>query len=190
MTNAAPADRAATESTSRRALLGAGVIGAALAVTGSRSVSAAAPESNDDARIADLAIAYELAARDLYDDAIEAGSTDELWHILREQHESYAQRVSGLVGKPANTASATLYEALSTNFASAEPIAAAVELENTLAATHTEWLATVTDRNIAIALASVVSLESRHAAILGLRANVADGDQLFTNSAAALTGEA
>lgn len=190
MTNAAPADRAATESTSRRAVLGAGVIGAALAVTGSRSASAAAPQPNDDVQITELAIAYELAARDLYDDAIGAGSTDELWYVLREQHESYAQRVSGRVGKPADTSSASLYDALSAGFASAEPIAAAMELENTLAATHTEWLATVTDRNVAIALASVIAMESRHAAVLGLRGGISDGDQLFINPAAAFTEEA
>lgn len=189
MTNAAPADRAATEHTSRRALLGAGVIGAALAVTGSRSVSAAAPVPNDDASIAAQAMGFELAARDLYDAAIAAGSTDDLWHIMREQHESYAQRVSGLVGKPANSPSATLFDSSTASFSSKNPLLAAMELENTLAATHTEWLATVTDPNMAIALASFIAMESRHAAVLGLLADVAPGDELFVNAAATIAEE-
>jgi hypothetical protein len=190
VTIAAPADSAATEPTSRRALLGAGVVGAALAVAGSRTVSAAAPQPNDDLAVADSAIAYELAARDLYDAAIAAGSTDDLWYVLREQHESYAQRVSGIVGKPAQTPSTELFDSLSGAFSSPEPVVAAMELENTLAATHTEWLATVTDANMAIAMASIVALESRHAAVLGLRGGITGGDELFVNAAAAFTGEA
>jgi len=190
VTIAAPADRAATEPTSRRALLGAGVVGAALAVAGSRAVSAAAPQPNDDPAIADLAIGYELAARDLYDAAIAAGSSDDLWHVLREQHESYGQRVSGLVGQPAQTPSVVLFDALSGAFSSAEPFAAAMELENTLAATHTEWLATVTNPSMAIAMASIAALEARHAAVLGILSGVTDGEALFVNAAAAFAGEA
>ncbi len=190
MTSAAAADSAATEPTSRRALLGAGVVGVALAVAGSSAVGAAAPQPNDDLAVADLAIAYELAARDLYDAAIAAGSSDELWHVLREQHESYAQRVSGLVGKPARVSSTALFDSLSGAFSASEPVAAAMELENTLAATHTEWLAIVTSPNMAIAMASIAALESRHAAVLGIRSGITGGDELFVNAAAAFSGEA
>lgn len=190
MTIAAPADRAATDPTSRRALIGAGVIGAALAVAGSRAAIAVAPEQSDDRAIADLAIGFELAARDLYDAAIAAGSSDDLWRVLREQHESYAQRVSGIVGRSANTPSAELIEALSSAFSTAEPFAPALELENTLAATHTEWLASVTNINVAEAMASIAALESRHAAVLGLLDGLAIGDELLINSAAASSGRA
>lgn len=190
MTIVAPADSAATEPTSRRALLGAGVVGVALAVAGSRAVSAAAPQPSDDLAVADLAIAYELAARDLYDAAIAAGASNDLWHVLREQHESYAQRVSGLVGKPARVPSATMFDSLSGGFSSSEPFAAAMELENTLAATHTEWLATVASPNMAVAMASIAALESRHAAVLGIQSGITGGDELFVNTAAAFAGEA
>jgi hypothetical protein len=190
VTIAAPAESAATEPNSRRALLGAGVVGAALAVAGSRTVSAAAPQPNDDLAVAEVAISYELAARDLYDAAIAAGSTDVLWHVLREQHESYAQRVSGLVGKSARVSSVELFDSLSGEFSASEPVAAAMELENALAATHTEWLATVTSQNMAVAMASIAAMESRHAAVLGLRSGITGGDELFVNAAAALAGEA
>ncbi len=190
MTNAAPADRAATQPTTRRAIIGAGAVGAVLAVTGSRAVGAAVPDSSGDAAIADQAIGFELAARDLYDAAIAAGASDDLWHVLREQHESYAQRVSGIVGTSANTPSATLFDSLSAAFSAAEPVAAAMELESTLAATHTEWLASVTNRNVAIAMASIIALESRHAAVLGIRSGINVGDELFINSAVSISGEA
>ncbi len=190
MTNAAPADRAATEPTSRRALLGAGVIGAALAVAGSREASAAAPQPSNDDVIAELAIGYELAARDLYDAAIAAGASDELWYVMREQHESYAQRVSGIVGVSANRPDVALFESLSGQFADSGPVEVARNLENTLSATHTAWLAVAVDLDIASAMASIAAMEARHAAVLGLQAGMALDDELFTNSADALTEEA
>lgn len=92
MTDSAVADHASSDRSSRRALLGAGVIGAAFALTGARSATAAATPglSDDDKALAAFAISLELAARDLYDAAIAADSTGDLWGVLREQHEAYA----------------------------------------------------------------------------------------------------
>ncbi|HEY3486112.1 MAG TPA: hypothetical protein VGK49_12060, partial [Ilumatobacteraceae bacterium] len=71
---------------SRRSLLGAGVLGAALAVVASRTVSASVPPSTTtttpppqqpteaDTTLLTAAMALELTARDLYDTAIAAGA--------------------------------------------------------------------------------------------------------------------
>ena len=74
MTDSAVADHAASDRSSRRALLGAGVVGAALALTGTRSVSATGTPglSDADTALAAFAISLELTARDLYDAAIAA----------------------------------------------------------------------------------------------------------------------
>ncbi|HSJ91123.1 MAG TPA: ferritin-like domain-containing protein [Ilumatobacter sp.] len=184
MTDSAVADHAASDRSSRRALLGAGVIGAALALTGTRSATAAATPglSADDKSIATFAISLELAARDLYDAAIEAGSSDDLWGVLREQHEAYATRIAGLAGLSANTRNDDVYDSLVEAFSVAEPIEAAQELENVAAATHIGLLGEIEAPRFAEIAASVASMESRHSTVLGMVAGLS-GDDLFLNPA-------
>ena len=62
------------------------------------------PLSEDDLANAQFAIGVELAARDLYQAAIDAGASGTAWAILADQHGQYAQRVAGLTGISANTA--------------------------------------------------------------------------------------
>lgn len=127
------------------------------------------------------AIALELAARDLYDAAIAAGAADPLWGALREQHESYAQRLAGLIGTQASGADADLVGQLGATFGVADPAAAAFELENTLAAGHVTRLGEVGDTDIVSALASIITAESRHAVVAGRLAGENDPDALFVN---------
>lgn len=187
MTDPAVADHAASDRSSRRALLGAGAIGAALALAGSRSASAGTTLglSDADKELASFAISLELTARDLYDTAIEAGSTDEIWTVLREQHEAYATRLAGLAGMSANVRDEDVFSSLEGEFSTADPVGPAQELENVAAATHISLLGEIDDTQYAEITAGIASMESRHSTVLGLMAG-ATGDDLFTNPATPL----
>lgn len=194
MTDSATADHAASERSTRRALLGAGAIGAALALIGNRPASASASTtsglSEDDLALTGFAISLELTARDLYDAAIEAGADDDLWRVMREQHEAYATRLAGISGISADTRIDSAYDEFESAFASGDPSSAAFTLENTAAATHTELLGQVADTGIASAMASCAAIESRHATVLAQLSGQDDLDSLFLNSATALAPEA
>jgi hypothetical protein len=188
VTDSALADHAASERPSRRALLGAGIVGAALALAGPRPASAASGLSDSDVATASFAMSLELTARDLYDAAIAAGATDALWTIMREQHEAYAQRLAGITGVPASGRNDAVYDELAEAFGTDRPASAAFDLENVAAATHIELVAAVDSIDIAAALASFASIESRHATVLAsLAGNGDDFDALFLNAATALT---
>jgi hypothetical protein len=145
------------------------------------------PLSEDDRANAQFVIGVELAARDLYRAAIDAGATGTAWAILADQHSQYAQRVAGLTGISANAADSAVYEANLAAFQSDRPANAAFELENTLIATHTAVLGQIEGANAADVLASVVAMESHHAAYLAERSGRGDNfDALFTNSATPL----
>lgn len=191
MIDSAVADHAATERTTRRALFGAGVIGAAIALAGARPAGAASGLSDADLAAAGFAISLELSARDLYDAAIAAGADDEVWRIMREQHESYAFLLSGITGISARSRNDGVFDSLSADFDTSDPTMAAFNLENATAATHTELVGMVEDDAIVAAMASFVSMESRHAAVLAALSGLGDDfDALFVNGATALSPEA
>lgn len=184
MTNPAAAETPATDHvasrTTRRAVLGLGAFGAAMAAA--RTASAAA--GTDPSGMAEFAMSAELAARDLY------GLADgELWSLMASHHSAYAERIAGIAGLSARGRSDAIYDSLSDAFSSDDPTDAALELENTLAATHTELLAMFEGRRIVAAIASIATVESRHAATIAALSG-ADLDAQLTNSAAALAPEA
>lgn len=184
MTDSAIADHAALDQPTRRALFGAGVIGAALAVAGWRSASAGSTGlSEDDLALASFAISLELAARDLWDVALEAGADQPIWAVIRENHEAYAQLLAGITGISANTRDETLFSAHEAAFSTNTPSIVGYDLESAAAATHIDLLGKVDDSDIAGALASIAAIESRHAAVIaGLRGDSLD--KLFLNTAA------
>lgn len=191
MTDSALADHAESERSTRRALLGAGALGAALALAANRPAAAGTTGLSDsDLALAAFAISLELTARDLYDAAIDAGADGAVWTTMREQHEAYAQRLAGISGISATTRDDTTYDLLGDGFSMSDPAAAALELENTAAATHVELLGSVDDVGIAAAMASFVSLESRHATVLAMLSGQDDLDALFLNTATPLSPEA
>jgi hypothetical protein len=192
VTEPAVADHAAPDRPSRRALLGAGVIGAALAMAGSRPASAGTPGmSDEDAALIGFAIALELTARDLYDTAIDAGAEGQPWTAMRDHHRAYAQRLAGISGIPAAAGNAEVFDALESRFAGSDRADAAFELENVAAATHVELLGRIEHVQSANAIASIAATESRHATVLGLLSGRGDDlDALFLNTATALSPEA
>lgn len=184
MTDPAVADHAATDRTSRRALLGLGALGAALAIAAPRTASALSSPglSDDDTELAAFAIGLELAARDLYDTAIAAGSDGEVWTAMREQHEAYATRIAGLAGLSASVRNGELFDSLEATFDAGDPIGPAQDLENVAAATHIALLGEIEEIGFAEIVASIASMESRHSTVLGLLAGES-GDDLFINPA-------
>lgn len=184
MTDPAVADHAATDRTSRRALLGLGALGAALAIAAPRSASALSSPglSDDDTALAAFAIALELTARDLYDAAIAAGADDEVWTVMREQHEAYATRIAGLAGLSASVRNEDVFGSLEGAFASSDPVGPAQELENVAAATHISLLGEIEETGFAEIVAAIASMESRHSTVLGVLAGTT-GDDLFINPA-------
>ena len=195
MTDSASADHTASDRPTRRALLAAGVVAAALAMTGPRPASAGTAGlsglSDADSALAGFAISVELTARDLYDATIGAGSSGRLWTTLREQHEAYAQRLAGISGIPADTRVEAVYDAMSESLSTVDPADAALELENVAAATHFGLLGAIGDGELASAIASISAMESRHAAVLAIEAGRGgDLDALFVNPANPLSPEA
>jgi hypothetical protein len=187
--SAARAEDAAQEHWSRRALVGAGVVGAVLVATGSRPAAAgSAPLSAEDRAFAAFAIGIELSARNLYQAAIDAGAEGTAWAIFANSHASYAERIAGITGIPANTADPGLFAEREADFTGDRPANAAFSLENSLIATHVDLLAQVTDPDIADALASILAMESSHAAYLAERSGRGDNfDALFNNDATPIT---
>lgn len=170
---------------SRRALLGAGTLGAVAALITSQRASAA---TDDETAAMAFAISLEITARDLYRSAIDAGAPGELWQIMADQHQAYAERLAGIANLSADQRNEEAFEALEGAFRS-ETTLAGLELENIAAATHADLLSTITDNNAAAAIASISSMESRHATLLASFSGSTDPDVLFTNDATPLSPE-
>lgn len=149
------------------------------------------PLSDSDQSLAAFAIGAELAARDLYQAVIDAGGDNTAWTLLRNQHAAYADNLAGIAGASANTRDDALFDANATEFGGDRPANAAFRLENMLAATHIELLASFTDARFVNAVAAIASMESRHAAYLAQQSGRGDNfDALFVNDATPLTPEA
>lgn len=159
---------------SRRQLLGAlgaaGVAGAA-ALTLSRPASAA-PSTPTDADKAQLrpVMEIELAARDLYL-AAAAGLSEEAAVIADEfaaNHAAYADAIAGASGFSANTRNDELFDEHAGDFSGGEAafVAAAVELENALSATHSELFGGFESSEARKLASSIAVVEARMATIL------------------------
>ena len=189
-------DNVTPQPSSRRSLLGAGVLGAALAVVASRTASASVPPKRPteaDSELLDVAMSLELTARDLYDAAIEAGADAELLTPFSRHHASYAQAIAGLTGVSANRRIDAVFDEAEGGFAtsdSATVLASAYDLESTAVATHTELLGRLEGIDAAKLIASIVAVEARHCTVLADAAgNGDDLDALLTNSASPVSRE-
>jgi hypothetical protein len=162
-------------------------VGAALALAAPRVAEAGSGPglSDPDKRLAAFAIGLELTARDLYDEAIAAGSSGDAWSIMREQHEAYATRLAGLSGLSADTRDQAVFDALRGAFSSADPVDAAQDLENVAAATHIGLLDRIETDSMAAMVSAIAAMESRHSTVIGLLAGKT-GSDLFANPAAPL----
>lgn len=184
--------------TGRRALIGAGLVGAALAIAGGRPAAAAAPTASGaptgtELELVEFAMRLELAARDLYDEAVSAGALGDIAVAMRAQHEAYAQSISAFTGLSANGRNDEVFDALSSSFGSSDDTAvalAAYDLESIAVATHTELTRLLERPDSAALVASILVVEARHCAVLADAGGLGDDlDALLVNDADPLLPE-
>ena len=188
------------EKPSRRRVLTAGLAGTTLAVTGWRSTDASTPPTpparptDADTELLAALQGLELAGRDLYQAAIDAGASDEAGVLttLRANHEGYANGISGLIGGAApQTADDEVVAQFLADFETSdlEAVAAAgYEFESSAVATHLEALGELEGVDGAALIASILIVESRQCAVLAdLGGQGDDLDALLVNDAAPLS---
>lgn len=186
----------------RRSVLGAGFGGAALSLllAGRGTASASAPTTTapplrpttDDVALLDFAQGVEMAARELYDMALQSSSLSDVERAvivtIRESHDAYVQSFSGLLGREASqqtNADAVAAFADAFGGSTADMLAAASALESTAVATHTELLGQLQGIDGAKLIASIVVIEARHGTVLASLAGKSGLDDLLVNEEAA-----
>lgn len=193
------------ENPTRRRVLAAGLAGSTLGLLGGRTVSAGTtppadePSATDppdrptaaDIELLAFAETVELTARDLYQASIDAGADDTVIGLMRDNHQAYADGLSGILGVDgAGTADDALYEELVSSFEVtdiAELAATGYDLESTMVATHTDLLRALEGIDGARMIAAILVVEARAATVLADLAGLGDDlDALFVNDAAPL----
>ena len=146
--------------------------------------SAAAPSAptkmptTADKQLLDFALSAELSVHDLYLKAIDSGmlSADEklMMQMFSEHHKAYAQSLNGLLGKEAsNTRNEALFSTYAGQLTSAQAMSRVLQsVENTMVATHTDILSSLQGLDGATLVASIITVEARHAAVFGTLPNL------------------
>ena len=156
--------------------------------------AAPTPPTPVDRALLAFANSAELAARDLYAVAAElpAFGADEKTMLVgfHDHHLAAAQALAGLVGKAAtNVREDAVYDAFRGKMTGSDKSAiydALRELENTLVSTHLSLVGTFEGTEGSALVASVLTIQARHAAALALLGGRALTDAL-TNAAAPLS---
>lgn len=137
-----------------------------------RGKSNAVPEADKPLLIA--AQSAEMAVHDLYLNAIaKAGfSGDELatMKLFADHHLAYVQSIGGILGKaaPFKRDDAIYQQFLSATSSGATASRTLQTLENTLASTHIDILSRLESTDAANLVASIITVEARHAAVFGV----------------------
>lgn len=142
----------------------------------------------EDAALLGAMQEVEIAARDLYQAALDAGADDDVYRGIRDNHGAYVDILSGLIGRSAGSLrNDALYQEHVGSFeeSSGEALAqAAYDFESTLVATHTQALGELVGINGAAAVASIVMVEARHCTVLAdMAGHGQDYSALFENTA-------
>lgn len=133
--------------------------------------------SDADGALLGFALGAETAAHSLYESAaastVGAGETGPALALMRDHHRAYVQALNGLYGEGAPTdRSAAVVAAFASRVTDpADALLALRELENVLAATHTALVGRLESVDAAALVASIVTTEARHAAVLAGLAN-------------------
>ena len=131
-----------------------------------------------DKQLLDFALSAELSVHDLYLKAIDSGmlSADEklMMQMFSEHHKAYAQSLNGLLGKAAsNTRNEALYSTYAGQLTSAQAMSRVLQsVENTMVATHTDILSSLQGLDGATLVASIITVEARHAAVFSTLPNL------------------
>lgn len=193
------ADRSISR-TSRRALFGLGVGGAAaslLPLLAGRAAASAATTTappkrptSDDVVLLGAAQQLELAAVELYSLAIGTvnGWTAEQAAVMatfRDTHRAYAESLSALLGRAApGTPSADVIAAFRSGFGGSpsEACVGAWKLESAAVATHGEIIGALQGVNGAALAASIQIAEARHCTVLADLAGLTDTASLLVDA--------
>ena len=131
-----------------------------------------------DKQLLDFALSAELSVHDLYLKAIDSGmlSADEklMMQMFSEHHKAYAQSLNGLLGKAASkTRNEALFSTYAGQLTSAQAMSRVLQsVENTMVATHTDILSSLEGVDGATLVASIITVEARHAAVFGTLPNL------------------
>jgi hypothetical protein len=184
----------------RRSLLGASLAGAAISlVVSRRNASAADPAptaplrpTDDDIVLLGFAQSVEMAARALYDIALNgsavSGVERDVFNTIRESHDAYVQSISGLLGRDAPQEVADdVIALLEAGFGGSvtEALEAASLLESTAVATHRDILGQLEGLTGAQLVASILIIEARHGTVLAALSGKSDLDDLLVSEEAA-----
>lgn len=140
--------------------------------------------SQTDSKLLAFAQTLELTTRDVYVNVVGRKSLGDDERALLEQfhahHVAYEQTLNGLLSKnAANKRDEVIYESFVAKLSEAQNIwSALLEIENTMIASHNKAIETIESAKVAALLASMITVEARHAAILA--------SQTTTNLSAAL----
>lgn len=166
----------------RNFLRNAGLGGAALTIGStlvpfSRLMPAAwAQQTLSDGDLAAFAESVELAAVEAYTATIETGLLDggvvDVAEIFREHHREHAEAFAGVASQDATgEANQAVLDVFGPLIADAADQAAllqiAQDLENGAASTYFYSLGVLQDRDAALAVATILPIESQHAVVLG-----------------------
>jgi len=188
-----PAEPAST----RRSLLGAAgvvsLVGASVAALSGQSAAAAPDRPTDEDRVElTEALRLELAATELYRLAAAELTADAqvVAAVMADQHRAYAEAISGMIGLSSPGPNAEVVDQLSDAFMTSDAQAfgnAARSLENTAVATHIALLGGYDSIQAINLTASIITVESRHAAVLTSLAGFSSNlDEMLGNTADAL----
>lgn len=178
----------------------AGLAGVAAALVVDRSALASPDDeerpnvpTGDDKEILSAVIGIENAISGLYRARLDSGVPDELAGVvgvMAENHQAYAQAVSGATGLSAQDSDNTdLFDAFEDAFTGSADdfFAAAHQIEQTAVATHISLISDYESDTAIRLTASILAVEARHATVLADLLGVSDFDIIFGNEQTALT---
>ena len=146
--------------------------------------------SSSDIKLLAFAHTLELTTRDTYTAAVARKSLSDDERALLEQfhanHVAYEQSLNGLLSKNAVTKrDDAIYASFSTKLSEAQNIwLALLEIENIMIASHTKAIETIESAKVAALVASMITVEARHAAILASQATTNISTALDNNASA------
>jgi len=146
--------------------------------------------SSSDTKLLAFAHTLELTTRDIYIVAVARKSLSDDERTLLEQfhanHVAYEQSLNGLLSKNAVTKrDDAIYASFSAKLSEAQNIwLALLEIENIMIASHTKAIETIESAKVAALVASMITVEARHAAILASQATTNISTALDNNASA------
>ena len=146
--------------------------------------------SPSDIRLLAFAQTLELTTRDIYAAVVSRKSLSDDESALLEQfyahHVAYEQALNGLLSMNAtNKRDDAIYAGFSAKLSEAQNIwIALLEIENIMIASHTKAIETIASAKVAALVASIITVEARHAAILASQTTTNISTALDNNTTA------